>query len=59
MEFARSVTKVQPFIEYDIDEHLKLLDALNILKEDKDKDVYEAVEQSDIILMSVKKKSKQ
>jgi hypothetical protein len=44
MEFANSIIYIKPYIDYDINVNLELMDSLNILKNDSDKDVVEAVD---------------
>jgi hypothetical protein len=58
MEFATSIESVKPFLEYDVDLHLGLLDLLTFMRSDPDKDVVEAVDRTDEKMMSTKKKTK-
>ena len=58
MEFALSVVKMKCYLEYDVDSHLQLLDALNELKRDPDKDVQETAESCEDALMDIKKRTK-
>ncbi len=44
MEFVNSIVSMKSFLEYDVDSHLQLFDALSELKVDPDKDVQESVE---------------
>lgn len=44
MEFAHSVITIKPYIDYDVNLNLELMDILNRLKMDSDRDVVEAVE---------------
>lgn len=51
MEFAHSVVNIKPFLDYDMEINLELMDILNALKADSDRDVVEAVDQSDFKLL--------
>lgn len=51
MVFAQSVVVTKSHLDYDINLNLELMDILNQLKSDNDKDVVEAVEQSDFKLL--------
>jgi hypothetical protein len=44
MEFANSIVYIKPYLDYDINLNLELMDILNKLKSDIDRDVVEAVE---------------
>jgi hypothetical protein len=44
MEFARSLVSIKPYLDYDINLNLELMDVLNSLKSDPDRDVIETVE---------------
>lgn len=59
MEFAHSVVEIKPYFDYDITLNLELMDILNSLKVDSDRDVIEAVEQCDYKLLQQKKKTKE
>ena len=51
MEFANSVPFMKSFLDYDVNLNLELMDILNTLKNDTDRDVIEAVEQCDYKLL--------
>jgi hypothetical protein len=51
MEFAHSVVTIKPYLDYDTNTNLELMDILNALKGDFDKDVIEAVDQCDYKLL--------
>lgn len=59
MEFANSVPYMKPFLDYDVNLNLELMDILNTLKNDLDRDVIEAVEQCDYKLLQQRKKTKE
>lgn len=44
MEFAHSVVHIKAYLDYDVNLNLELMDILNMLKGDSDRDVIEAVE---------------
>jgi hypothetical protein len=51
MEFAHSISYIKPYLDYDTNLNLELMDILNQLKVDLDRDVIEAVEQCDYKLL--------
>jgi hypothetical protein len=51
MEFANSVPYMKPFFDYDMSLNLELMDIINTLKQDSDRDVIESVEQCDYKLL--------
>lgn len=51
MEFAHSVVQMKPYLDYDVGLNLELMDVLNYLKQDSDRDVVEAVEATDFKLL--------
>lgn len=59
MEFANSIPHMKPYLDYDVSLNLELMDILNTLKNDSDRDVIEAVEHCDYKLLNQKKKSKE
>jgi hypothetical protein len=59
MEFAHSMVHMKPHLDYDINLNLELMDILNQLKADSDRDVVESVEQCDFKLLQQRKKSKE
>jgi hypothetical protein len=59
MEFANSVPYMKPFFDYDMSLNLELMDIINTLKQDSDRDVIESVEQCDYKLLQQKKRSKE
>ncbi|CDW84144.1 serine threonine-protein phosphatase 4 regulatory subunit 4 [Stylonychia lemnae] len=58
IEFAHSIVHIKPYLDYDINLNLELMDILNRLKQDHDRDVVEAVEQCDFKLLQQRKKTK-
>lgn len=44
MEFAHSIVSIKPYFDYDVNLNLEIMDILNRLKMDNDRDVVEAVE---------------
>lgn len=51
MEFANSVPFMKPYFDYDMSLNLELMDIINTLKQDSDRDVIECVEQCDYKLL--------
>lgn len=50
MEFAHSIAHIKPHLDYDVTLNLELMDIVNDLKQDSDRDVVEAVESTDLKL---------
>jgi hypothetical protein len=50
MEFAHSIPQIKPHLDYDVTLNLELMDIVNDLKQDPDRDVVEAVEATDMKL---------
>jgi hypothetical protein len=59
IEFAKSIPSMKPYLEYDLDLNLEIMEIVNNLKADKDRDVVEAVEQSDHTLLQQRKRTKE
>jgi hypothetical protein len=57
MEFAKVMLSIKPFFDKDVDLSLELMDVLNALQSDVDRDVLEAVEHTDYELLQSRKKS--
>lgn len=51
MEFAHSVIHIKPYLDNDDKFNLDLMDVLNLLKQDSNRDVIEAIEQADFNLL--------
>ena len=49
----------KPYLDYDIDLNLELMDVINLLKSDPDKEVADVAEQTDYTLLHQKKKNKE
>ena len=58
MEFANAMLIIKPFFDKDIDLSLELMDILQVLNSDTDRDVLEAVEHTDYELLQSRKKMK-
>ena len=58
MEFAHSVRKIKPFLDYDQSLANDLISILTSMHSDPDPDVVEAVQQSDYELLQMKKKTR-
>lgn len=58
MEFAKAMLSIKPYFDKDVDLSLELMDVLNALQSDADRDVLEAVEHTDYELLQSRKKSK-
>ncbi len=58
IEFSKSISLMKPFFDYDLDLNLELSDIINNLKSDHDREVVEAIEQSDYKLLHQRKKTK-
>jgi hypothetical protein len=52
MEFANAMLYIKPYFDVDVDLSLELMDILNNLNNDTDRDVLEAVEHTDYELLS-------
>lgn len=52
MEFANAMLYIKPYFDMDVDLSLELMDILNNLNNDTDRDVLEAVEHTDYELLS-------
>lgn len=59
MEFANVMLSIKPFFDQDQDLSLELMDILNHLHNDPDRDVLEAVEHTDFELLQNRKKNKE
>ena len=59
MEFANAMLFIKPYFDHDMDLQLELLDILNQLHNDSDRDVLEAVELTDFELLQNRKKNKE
>jgi hypothetical protein len=59
MEFANAMLIIKPFFDHDMDLSLELMDTLNQLHNDTDRDVLEAVELTDFELLQNRKKNKE
>lgn len=44
MEFARSVSFVKPYLDHDMNLNVKIMDIMNELRSDRDRDVIETIE---------------
>lgn len=51
MEFANAMLQIKPYFDSDVDLSLELMDILNNLNNDQDRDVQEAVEHTDYELL--------
>lgn len=51
MEFANAMLIIKPYFDNDVDLSLELMDILNNLNNDTDRDVQEAVEHTDYELL--------
>lgn len=58
MEFANAMLIIKPYFDQDVDLSLELMDILNNLNNDPDRDVQEAVEHTDYELLQQRKKNK-
>ena len=58
MEFANAMLIIKPYFDNDVDLSLELMDILNNLNNDPDRDVQEAVEHTDYELLQQRKKNK-
>lgn len=58
MEFANAMLIIKPYFDSDVDLSLELMDILNNLNNDMDRDVQEAVEHTDYELLQQRKKNK-
>lgn len=59
MEFAHSIVSIKPYLDHDINLNLELMEIINKLKSDPDKDVVEAIEQCDYKLLQARKRTKE
>ena len=57
-EFVTGLLSIKPYFDSDVDLSLELMDLLNNLQNDPDRDVREAVEQTDFELLQQRKKNK-
>jgi hypothetical protein len=44
MEFANSIPSIKPYLDNEVNINLEIMDIINYLRSDKDKEVVEAVE---------------
>ena len=51
MEFANAMLDIKPYFDKDVEINLELMDILNGLQNDEDRDVIEAVEHTDYELL--------
>ena len=58
MEFANAMLVIKPYFDKDVEINLELMDILNGLQNDEDRDVLEAVEHTDYELLQGRKKTK-
>lgn len=58
MEFANAMLVIKPYFDKDLDLSLELMDILQVLQSDTDRDVLEAVEHTDYELLQQRKKTK-
>jgi len=58
MEFANAMLDIKPYFDKDVEINLELMDILNGLQNDEDRDVIEAVEHTDYELLQCRKKTK-
>ena len=58
MEFANAMLVIKPYFDKDVEINLELMDILNELQNDEDRDVLEAVEHTDYELLQQRKKNK-
>jgi hypothetical protein len=47
IDFAHSIATIKPHLEYDININLEIMDIMNKLKHDSNKDVVDAADHSD------------
>ena len=59
MEFAHSIVSIKPYLDYDVNLNLEIMDILNKLKMDNDRDVVEAVEHCDFKLLQQRKRTRE
>lgn len=59
MEFANTMLFIKPFFDHEMDLSLELMDIINHLHNDSDRDVLEAVEHTDFELLQNRKKNKE
>lgn len=50
---------IKPFLDYEIDMNLELMEIINRLKADNDRDVSDAAEHSDYLMLHSKKRTKE
>ena len=58
IEFANSMLQIKPYLDYDMQLSMEIIDILNNLRDDPDRDVVEATEHTDFLLLQARKKSK-
>ena len=58
MEFANAMLVIKPFFDRDTEISHELMDVLQVLQSDTDRDVLEAVENTDFELLQSRKKMK-
>jgi disulfide oxidoreductase YuzD len=51
MEFAHSIIHVKPYLEVDMNLNVKFVDIVNVLRSDKDKEVVDAIENCEYLLL--------
>lgn len=51
MEFIHSLQFIKPYLDYDMNLNVDLMDILNELRQDRNRDVVEAVDQLDFNLL--------
>ncbi len=51
MEFSRSLVAVKPFLDYDMHLSVKLMEIMQELREDTDRDVVEAIDQCEFVIL--------
>ena len=59
MEFANAMLIIKPYFDSDVDLSLELVDILSIMSGDTDRDVIEAVENTDFELLQARNKTRQ
>lgn len=59
IEFANSMLQIKPYLDYDKQLSMEIIDILNTLRGDSDRDVVEATEHTDYLLLQARKKSKE
>lgn len=59
MEFARSVSFIKPYLDHEMNLNVQIMDIMNELRQDKDRDVIEAIEHCEFKLLQQRKKTKE